>query len=69
MAIELTDHMWSDWEYSSLQMHIDPTLTKPMSEWIARPLSPALQDRQREKISALPPVEAYGRAQKKQSLC
>jgi len=43
MAIGLTDHVWSYWEYIWLQVHTDPALTKQMDERIARLLIPALQ--------------------------
>jgi hypothetical protein len=44
MAIGLTDHVWSYREYMRLPVHTDPGLTKQMDEWMARLLTPALQD-------------------------
>jgi IS1 family transposase len=57
MAIGLTDHVWSYWEYVSLPVHTDPVITKQMDERMARLLTPALQDQPSGRTQTSPPVE------------
>ena len=54
MAIGLTDHVWSYWEYIWLPVHTDLVLTKQLDERIARLLIPALQDQPAGRTQAPP---------------
>jgi hypothetical protein len=68
MAIGLTDHLWSSWEYSWLPGHADPILTTQMDERMTPFWTPALPPPSaRPQTKSLPgeTPEAEGVAQAK----